>query len=297
MKTARLTVVKSKTETSAILLIHCRDQRGIVASVTKFIAGHHGNIIHLDQHVDTSWGIFFMRVEWEMTHFDLSRSKVAHAFKEEVSDRFNMHTQLYFSDQPIKTAIFVSKEQHCLIDLLSRQQAESWPWDLRLVISNHKDLKGEVTHRNIRYLYTPVKARNKKAVESAQLKALQEERVELIVLARYMQIISPDFCEKYKNRIINIHHSFLPAFPGAKPYHSAFNRGVKIIGATSHFATPELDDGPIIDQDTVRISHEDGVKDLIRKGRDLERIVLARAVWQFLQRRVLVYENKTINFM
>lgn len=297
MKTIRLSKKSPNRGVSAILLIHCIDKEGIVAAVSKFISDHNGNIIHLNQHVDSSLGIFFMRVEWTMGNFNVPRDLIFKAFKSEVSTRFKMNIQLFFSDQRIRTAIFVSKEQHCLMDLFSRDKTDRWPWDLRLVISNHADMEEEVARRHIRFVHIPTSIKGRRKAEQKHIKALQLENIELVVLARYMQILSPFFCKQYPNQIINIHHSFLPAFPGAKPYHSAFDRGVKIIGATSHFVTSKLDEGPIIDQDTARVSHEDGVQDMIRKGRDLERVVLARAIWQYLQRRVLVYRHKTINFM
>src|SRR5690606_6521867 len=249
---------------SATLLISCPDQPGLVAAVTSFIASHDGNILHLDQHVDQQENVFFMRVEWDLTRFKLSPADIAPAFKA-IADKYAMQWQLHFSSDVPRMAIFVSREAHCLYDLLSRYTAGEWRVELPLIISNHPHLEPVAQQFGIPYHVFPITRETKAAQEQAQLELLKACGIDLIVLARYMQILSPEFVAEYPNRIINIHHSFLPAFPGAKPYHMAFSRGVKIIGATSHYVTADLDAGPIIEQDTVRINHKDSVDDLIRK--------------------------------
>ncbi len=287
--------MKTKS-TSAILLIHCDDQPGIVASVAQFIKEFEGNIIHVHEHVDYEDKIFFMRLEWELDNFKLERQSIGEVFGESVADKFAMNWKLYFSDKVPRVALFVSKLNHCLFDILANAYSGSWNIEIPLIVSNHEALKPIADKFEIDYQYLPITRENKKEQEDAQLKLLEEYKIDFIVLARYMQIISGKFIERYPNKIINIHHSFLPAFPGAKPYHSAHERGVKIIGATSHYVTEELDAGPIIEQDVVRVTHKDSVKDLVRKGRDLEKVVLSRGIWHHLNRRVLVYKNRTIVF-
>jgi len=280
---------------SLILLISCPDRQGIVAAVTKFIADHNGNILHLDQHVDTEENVFFMRVEFEEQGFAIPAARLSDEFRGIAGD-FRMQWVLRRSDDVPRMALFVSKESHCLFDVLSRVQSGEWRVEVPLVIGNHPDLAPVAERFGVRYETFPITAETREAQERAELKRLAEERVDFVVLARYMQILSPAFVAEYPNRIINIHHSFLPAFPGARPYHSAYARGVKIIGATSHYVTSELDTGPIIEQDIVRVTHRDSLEDLIRKGKDLEKIVLSRAIWWHLQHRVLVYSNKTVIF-
>ena len=278
---------------SAILLISCPDQRGIVAAVTRFISDRSGNILHLEQHVDED--VFFMRVEWDLAGFRDPRERILKEFAALQGD-FKMTCDLRYSDAKPRMAVFVSKEPHCLYDVLSRQRAGEWPVEVPLVISNHEDLRHVAEQFGVAFHVVPVDAATKIASEKKELDLLREHRVDFIVLARYMQILTGAFTSAYPHRIINIHHSFLPAFPGARPYHSAHERGVKIIGATSHYVTTDLDLGPIIEQDIIRVSHKDSVEDMVRKGRDLEKIVLSRAVFAHIQNRVLVHKNKTVIF-
>ncbi len=288
--------MKNNSQNSAILLIHCPDQTGIVASVTDFIGKNNGNILYLDQHVDLEKKVFFMRIEWELENFVIPRDQIENEFGVKIGRIFNMTWELHFSDTRLRMAVFVSKLPHCLYDILARCQSGEWQVDIPLIVSNHSSLEKIADRFDIPFHTFPVSEQNKAEQETLQLSLLKEASVDFIVLARYMQILSPDFVKNYSNMIINIHHSFLPAFPGAKPYHSAYERGVKIIGSTSHFVTAELDAGPIIEQDIVRVSHADSISDLIRKGRDLEKLVLSRAIWNFLQRKVLVYDNRTVIF-
>jgi formyltetrahydrofolate deformylase len=282
--------------TSAILLIHCPDRKGLVLSVTEFIHTNEGNIIYLDQHVDHQNEVFFMRIEWDLTGFLIPREKIGEYFQVLIAKKFNMNWQLHFSDSVPRMAVFVSKFPHCLYDIIARWQSVEWNVEIPLIISNHNDLRPIAEKFGIEYLYMPKDKRNKIEQESKELELLKEYRIDFVVLARYMQILSKEFVQTNSNKIINIHHSFLPAFPGAKPYHSAFERGVKIIGSTSHYVTSDLDAGPIIEQDVARVSHADSVQDLIRKGIDLEKIVLSRAIWKHLQRKILVYNNRTVIF-
>ncbi len=281
---------------TATLLISCPDTKGIVAEITGFIAGNGGNIIHADQHIDFQKKTFFMRIEWELQGFKIPDSEIGRAFSP-IAEKFKMDWELHFSDEVKRVAIFVSKHDHCLYELLYRFKAGDFPGgELALVISNHLDHKGLVESFGIPFYHFPITKETKREVEEKEVELLQREEVDLIVLARYMQILSDWFVNQYRNRIINIHHSFLPAFVGAKPYHRAYERGVKIIGATSHYVTEELDQGPIIEQDVVRVSHRDSVEDMIKKGRDLEKLVLARAVKWHLENKILVYDNKTVIF-
>ena len=284
-----------KTEPSAILLISCPDQQGIVCAVTDFLLRHKGNVIDLEQHTDTEEAAFFMRVEWELGGFDLPRDQIRENFSQ-IAERHQMKYELHFSDYRPRMAIFVSKFSHCIHDLLARWHADEYNADIPLIISNHPDLEPLAKMYGIDYVLIEVDPSNKAEQEAQTLALLQEHHIDLIVLARYMQILSDDFCAHFPNQIINIHHSFLPAFVGAKPYHSAHRRGVKIVGATSHYVTSDLDEGPIIEQEVMRVSHKDSVESLIRKGRDLEKIVLARAVWAHLQNKVLAYKNRTVVF-
>lgn len=280
---------------TATLLISCPDRKGILAEVTGFISENNGNIVHADQHIDFQKSIFFMRIEWELEGFRISKEGIEKAFKP-IAEKFKMDYQLHFSSEVKNVAIFVSRYDHCLYDLLYRFKAGELPGNLKLVISNHEDLKPIVEMFGIPFYYFPKTKENKLQVEKREIELLKREKIDLVVLARYMQILSDQFVNAFRNRIINIHHSFLPAFVGAKPYHRAYERGVKIIGATSHYVTEELDQGPIIEQDVVRVSHRDSVEDMIRKGRDLEKIVLSRAVKWHLENKILVYDNKTVIF-
>ena len=283
---------------TAILLLHCPDKRGIITEITKFITDNNGNIVYLDQYVDRQDGMFFMRLEWELDGFVIPREKLCEYFQTLYAKRYDMTFNLYFNDVKPRMAIFVSKMSHCLYDLLARYNAGEWNVEIPCIVSNHEDLRYVAEQFGIPYYVWSIKKdhSNKAEVEQAEMELLKKERVTFIVLARYMQIISEQMIAAYPHHIINIHHSFLPAFIGAKPYHQAWERGVKIIGATSHYVTTELDAGPIIEQDVVRISHKDTPESLVLKGRDLEKIVLSRAVTKHIERKILTYNNKTIIF-
>ena len=283
-------------KTSAILLVHCLDKPGIVVAITEFIHKNDGNILYLDQHVDSEQGVFFMRVEWDLEKFAIQRDKIAEYFETLVGMRYQMTSQLHFSDKKPRMALFVSKMSHCFYDLLARFESGELEVDIPLIISNHLDLKIAADRLAIPFHHFAINKENKKQQEEKQKFLLAEHNIDFIVLARYMQVLSDDFVKDYPQRIINIHHSFLPAFPGGRPYHSAYERGVKIIGATSHYVTAELDAGPIIEQDVVHVSHKDSVDDMVRIGRDLEKIVLARAVRHHVHNDLLVYENRTLVF-
>jgi len=281
---------------SAILLIHCPDKQGILATVTEFLNRNNGNIIYLDQHVNRQEGIFYMRVEWELDGFAIPVDKIGEYFETLIAHPLSMFWRLYFTDEIPRMALFVSKMPHCLFDILARYTAGEWDVEIPLIISNHETLKPVADRFGIDFHYFPVDTENKAEQEKKEIELLKKEKIDFVVLARYMQIISEDFVQQFPNKIINIHHSFLPAFAGAKPYHAAHERGVKIIGATSHYVTSDLDAGPIIEQDVTRCSHVDTVQKLIRKGRDLEKIVLSQAVYKHLQRKILVYHNRTVVF-
>ncbi|MBW4629433.1 MAG: formyltetrahydrofolate deformylase [Brasilonema octagenarum HA4186-MV1] len=279
---------------TATLLISCPDQRGLVAKIANFIYANGGNIIQADQHTDFTAGLFLTRIEWQLDGFNLPRDLIAPAFNA-IAQPLQAKWELHFSDTVQRIAIWVSRQDHCLFDLIWRQRAKEFAAQIPVIISNHPDLKVVAEQFDIDYHHIPIIKENKQEQEAKQLELLQQYKIDLVVLAKYMQIVSGEFIVKFP-QIINIHHSFLPAFVGANPYHKAFERGVKIIGATSHYVTDHLDAGPIIEQDVVRVSHRDEVEDLIRKGKDLERVVLARAVRLHLQNRVLVYGNKTVVF-
>jgi len=283
-------------ENTAILLIHCPDKPGILAAVTEFINQHKGNILYLDQYVNREDKVFFMRVEWELSNFQIPKEKVEEYFQTLIATRYDMNFRLNFADTKPRMAIFVSKMSHCLYDLLSRYAMGEWHVDIPVIISNHPDMESVAKRFGIEYHYLPINKENKSEQEAKQLEILKNHKITFCVLARYMQVLSADFINHYPNRIINIHHSFLPAFAGAKPYHAAHKRGVKIIGATSHYVTSDLDEGPIIEQGVVNISHKDTVEELIRKGRDLEKIVLSHAVEKHIDRKILAYQNRTIVF-
>ena len=284
------------TSPQAVILISCPDQSGIISRVTDFISSNGGNIMDLDEHVDFDDQVFFMRVAWELKGFSIPDPQIREVFQTEIADRYNMDWSLHFSSYTPRMAIFVSKSAHCLYDMLGRYQSGEWRVEIPVIISNHQKLADVADRFDIPFKYFPVTPENKEEQESRQLEVLRELEVDFVVLARYMQILTPKLIDAFPNRIINIHHSFLPAFPGARPYHSAHARGVKIIGASSHYVTELLDAGPIIDQDVVHISHKDDVPQLVHKGKDLEKIVLSRAVYKHLERKVLVYQNRTIIF-
>ena len=281
---------------SAILLMHCNDQKGIVADVTEFINNNQGNIITLDEHVDRLDKIFYMRIEWELNGFLIPQEKIADFFGTLIAAKFGMTWNIYFSDQRPRMALFVSKLSHCLYDILSRFHSGEWDVDIPLIVSNHRDLEPVSKQFGIDFHLVEINEQNREEAERRELELLEKHGITFVVLARYMQVVSENFINHYPNKIINIHHSFLPAFPGAKPYHSAYQRGVKIIGATSHYVTSDLDAGPIIDQDIVRITHRDSIDRLIMKGKDVEKLVLSRAILMHLQHRILVYNNRTVVF-
>lgn len=281
---------------SATLLIHCPDRPGLVAVISEFLFSNNGNILHFDQHVDSETQTFFMRVVWELGQFSIPKEKIGDYFQTLIASKFTMHFELFFSENKPKMGVFVSKLSHCLFDLLSRQEAGELDVEIPFILSNHQELEPVAKRFGLPFFHVPNSKETKVESENEMIRICEEHSVDFIVLARYMQILSGDFIAAYPHRIINIHHSFLPAFPGAKPYHSAFARGVKIIGATSHYVTEELDAGPIIEQDVARVSHRDSIEDLVRKGRDLEKLVLSRAVYKHVNRMVLVYGNKTVVF-
>ena len=283
---------------TAIILLHCPDQPGIISEITRFITDNQGNIVYLDQYVDHQDSMLFMRIEWELDNFLIPRDKIKEYIDTLYAQKYEMACSLYFNDVKPRMAIFVSKMSHCLYDLLARYNAGEFNVEIPCIISNHEDLRYVGEQFNIPFHVWSIKKdhSNKAEVEQAEMELLAKEKVTFIVLARYMQIIRDEMIKAYPNHIINIHHSFLPAFIGAKPYHQAWERGVKIIGATSHYVTAELDAGPIIEQDVVRISHKDTPESLVLKGRGLENIVLSRAVKKHIERKILTYHNKTIIF-
>lgn len=292
MKNAAKNTVNKNTAT---LLITCPDSKGIVAAIADFLYQHDANILHADQHQDAENNLFLMRVEWDLAGFSLNPENFETYFAP-IAQRFSMEWQLKLSQKPLRVAIMVSQYDHCLADLLHRHKNGELACDIPLIISNHRDTEALAKFYEVDFHYIEVTKENKAASEAKQFALFEQYDIELIVLARYMQILSPDFVARYPKQIINIHHSFLPAFIGARPYHRAFERGVKLIGATSHYVTEVLDEGPIIEQDIDRISHRDQVEDLIQKGRDLERIVLSKAVRWHIDNRILLYANKTVIF-
>jgi formyltetrahydrofolate deformylase len=279
---------------TGILQLICPDRPGLVSELSGWVAANGGNILHADHHTDAGAGLFLSRIEWALTGFGLPREAIAPAVAA-LAERLGGDGQVHFSDVLPRVAIFVSRQDHCLVDLLWRTRSGELPMQVPLVVSNHPDLGELAADFGARFVPLPITATTRSEVEEAQLALLEEERIDLVVLAKYMQVLSPAFLERF-SQVINIHHSFLPAFQGAQPYHRAWERGVKLIGATAHFVTEELDGGPIIEQATVHVSHRDEVEDLIRKGRDMERLALARAVRLFLRRQVMVYRGRTAVF-
>ncbi|MBN2482607.1 MAG: formyltetrahydrofolate deformylase [Candidatus Omnitrophica bacterium] len=280
---------------TAILLLSCPDSRGIVAKISNFLYQNNGNIVHADQHIDSESNTLFMRIEWALGGFSLAKEDIAGAF-EPLAGEFKMKWQLYFSGNTPRVAIFVSQHLHCLYDLLLRYRGGQFNCEIPLIVSNHSDAHQVAQNFNISLCEFPILKENKIEQEKKQIELLRKEKIDVIILARYAQIFTKQFVDTFPNKVINIHHSFLPAFIGQAPYRQAYTRGVKIIGATSHYVTEELDAGPIIEQDTVRVSHRDSLEDLRRKGEDLERMVLSRAVKWHLERKILVYNNKTVVF-
>ena len=292
-KAKKATIEKPAT---AILLIHCPDQQGIVAAITDFLHKNAGNIIDIQQHVDHVDQRFFMRVEWETDKFLIPKDKIDEYFGTLIGKHFNMEWRLHLSDQKPRMAIFVSKMSHCFYDILQRVMSKEWDVEVPLVISNHENLKYIADRFEIPFHVIPITKATKQEQEAKEIELLKSHNIDFAVLARYMQILSDDFVNHFPHQIINIHHSFLPAFKGAKPYHAAYQRGVKIIGATSHFVTADLDEGPIIAQGVRKVSHRDRIKDLVRMGKDLEKMVLSEAIYAQLQHRVLPYKNRTVVF-
>jgi formyltetrahydrofolate deformylase len=282
---------------AAILLIHSQDAKGLVAAVTGFLYRHGANILGADEHRDDDAGQFLMRIEWDVEDFALGREEFARAFEQDVARRLGLNWRVEYTAEPPRVAIFVSRQLHCLADLLHRRAQGELDCDLRMVVSNHPDAAPLAAFHQVPFHHLPVSPDAKPSVESEQRSLLESAGVDLVVLARYMQVLSAEFTRPWAGRIINVHHSFLPAFSGARPYHAAFARGVKLIGATAHYVTEILDDGPIIEQEVIRVSHRDQLTDFIEKGRDAERLVLARAVRWHLERRVLLYGNKTVVFV
>lgn len=280
---------------TATVLVSCPDQKGLVAGMSSFIFRHGGNILQSDQYTDIEAGTFLARFEFHLDGFQIPRDQIARQFGL-LGEQFRMKFEIHFSDHIPKIALFASRLPHCLEDLLQRQQAGEFNAEIALVVSNHPDLSHIAGRHGVPFLHFPITSESKKQREAEEMRELESRGIELIVLARYMQVLTEDFIAAYPNRIINIHHSFLPAFVGAKPYHQAFLRGVKLIGATGHYVTMNLDEGPIIEQEVARVSHRDTIDDMIRKGRDLERTVLGRAVRLHLVHRVLTYGNKTVVF-
>jgi formyltetrahydrofolate deformylase len=282
-------------DVNAILLLSCPDSKGLVARISDFIFRNNGNIVHADQYTSKEEKLFFMRIEWELKGFSLDRDEILTGFGP-LAKRYKMKCDLHFTDYMPRVAIFVSKHLHCLHDLILRRDMDELAADVQAVISNHDDARDLVKQFGLEYFHFPVSPKNKKKQEKKELELLRDMKIDLVVLARYMQILSGNFLKYYPNKIINIHHSFLPAFAGSNPYQQAYDRGVKIIGATGHYVTKQLDEGPIIAQDVIKISHRDAVSDIQRKSKDLERIVLARALRLHLENRILVYGSKTIVF-
>lgn len=280
----------------AILIIQCPDQKGIVAEVSRFLYSYEGNILEVDQHVDEEMGRFFMRAAWELDSFSLKKEEIADRFEQEVGKRFKMEFKLHFNFPKPRMAIFVSKLSHCLFDILGRYHAGQIEVEIPLVISNHPDLKTIVEAFGIHFHHIPFNPESKISAEANQLELMKSHKIDFVVLARYMQILSGEFIRHFPNRIINIHHSFLPAFVGARPYHAAYERGVKIIGATAHYVTEELDAGPIIEQEVARVRHHNTVNELVQIGQDVEKMVLSKAIKYHIDRKVLAFRNKTVIF-
>lgn len=281
---------------SATLLIHGPLGIRLASSVTDFVNNNNGNILYHDQYVDVQKQLYFTRIEWGLENFTIPTENIGAHFQELIADKFGMQWALNFSDDIPRMAVFVSKLPHCLYEILSHYQSQEWRVHIPLIVSNHPHLESVAKQFGIDFHHFPITPANKKEQEQRQLALLEDYKINFVVLARYMQIVSENFVAHYPNRIINIHHSFLPAFVGAKPYHAAYERGVKIIGATSHYVTGDLDAGPIIEQDLVRISHKDSVENLIRKGLDVEKTVLARAIGYHLQNKIIVYDRRTVIF-
>ena len=280
----------------AILLTYSSDRPGLLRAIIDFVSKHGGNIHEMQHCVDRDDMVTFVRVKWGMENFSISKEESSRRFQEEVASEFDTKFDIFFTGKALRMAVFVSKLPHCLSDIIYRLRVKEWNVEVPVIVSNHPDLKPIADRYGIKFEVFRDVEKNKEEVEARQLELLADHKVDFIVLARYMQILTGNFVSHYKNRIINIHHSFLPAFPGARPYHNAYKRGVKIVGATSHYITEELDSGPIIEQDVIKVNYDDSVKDLVRKGQDLEKRVLSNAIWSHINREILIYENRTITF-
>ena len=281
---------------NAILLMHCPDEQGILAAITEFINSNDGNILYLDQHVDREEGVFYMRVQWDLQDFRIPKDKIQDYIDTIFGQKYSMSFRIFYTSEKPRMAIFVSKMSHCLFDLLARYSTGEWNVEIPIIISNHPDVEWIANRFEIPFNVFQITKDTKAQQEQNEIELLKKHNIDFVVLARYMQILSSDFVRHFPNKVINIHHSFLPAFMGAKPYHAAHERGVKIIGATSHYVTTDLDAGPIIEQDVTRITHKNTIEEIISKGRDLEKIVLSRAVEKHIQHKVLVYNNRTVVF-
>ncbi len=280
----------------AVLLTHSPDRPGLLRAIIDFISRHGGNIYEMQHCMDMEDKVTFVRVKWEMEKFSIPKEEFSERFQEEVASEFDIKFDIFFTGRVLRMAVFVSKLPHCLSDIIYRLRVREWNVEVPLIISNHLNLKPVADRYGMDfYVFNDVE-NNKEGVEASQLELLKDYKVDFIVLARYMQILSENFVSHYRNRIINIHHSFLPAFPGARPYHNAYKRGVKIVGATSHYVTEDLDSGPIIEQDVIRVNYNDSIDDLVRKGEDLEKQVLSQAIWSHINREILIYKNRTIMF-
>ena len=286
----------SEKSEEAILLTYSPDRPGLTRAIIDFVFKHGGNIHEMQHCVDRDDMVTFVRLKWGMENFSISKEEASRCFQEEVASKFNTKFDIFFTGKALRMAVFVSKLPHCLSDIIYRLRVKEWNVEVPVIVSNHPDLKPIADRYGIKFEVFRDLEKNKEEVEARQLELLADHKVDFIVLARYMQILTGNFVSHYKNRIINIHHSFLPAFPGARPYHNAYKRGVKIVGATSHYITEELDSGPIIEQDVIKVNYDDSVKDLVRKGQDLEKRVLSNAIWSHINREILIYENRTITF-
>ena len=286
----------SESSEQAVLLTHSPDRPGLLRAIIDYISKHGGNIYEMQHCMDTDDMVTFVRVKWAMEKFSIPKEEFSERFQEEVASEFDIKFDIFFTGKALRMAVFVSKLPHCLSDIIYRLRVREWNVEVPLIISNHLNLKPVADRYGMDfYVFSDVE-NNKEEVEARQLELLKDYKVDFIVLARYMQILTEDFVSHYKNRIINIHHSFLPAFPGARPYHNAYKRGVKIVGATSHYVTEDLDSGPIIEQDVIRVNYNDSINDLVRKGEDLEKQVLSQAIWSHINREILIYKNRTVMF-
>ena len=286
----------SEKSEEAILLTYSPDRPGLTRAIIDFVFKHGGNIHEMQHCVDRDDMVTFVRLKWGMENFSIPKEEASRCFQEEVASKFNTKFDIFFTGKALRMAVFVSKLPHCLSDIIYRLRVKEWNVEVPVIVSNHPDLKPIADRYGIKFEVFRDLEKNKEEVEARQLELLADHKVDFIVLARYMQILTGNFVSHYKNRIINIHHSFLPAFPGARPYHNAYKRGVKIVGATSHYITEELDSGPIIEQDVIKVNYDDSVKDLVRKGQDLEKRVLSNAIWSHINREILIYENRTVTF-